>query len=239
MVQRSCLVSQRVKGHSAPTCSHINSSFQHLLEEAGIFLPASSLDLTAMGLGHELKCLKKKHNRYFKWHTQKKEFNMTVMFNIVGLSWAQVETFHINSHDNTWRFSACRRVLASTCMWDKWGCTCGSVGKRKVMMLVVALTFSLSSGLGLWPSPQSNAYWCHISESLLWREVTRPRSSFNLNCRLAACWPWLSVRFSTTALTRIWRICHQKQQTSISISFVTIRLHLLDCDWLEEVPYQN
>ncbi|MEQ2173145.1 hypothetical protein GOODEAATRI_028869, partial [Goodea atripinnis] len=67
-------------------------------------------------------------------------------------------------------------------------------------------TFSLSSGFELRPPPYSRAYCCHISASLLWRALTRPRSSFSLGIKDPACAPWLSVRFSTTALTRICRI---------------------------------
>lgn len=79
--------------------------------------------------------------------------------------------------------------------------------KHVAGVLFVTLTFSLSSGSELWPSPYSCAYCCQISASLLWREVTLPRSSFRMERTAPACSPWLSVRFSTTARTRICRIC--------------------------------
>lgn len=74
------------------------------------------------------------------------------------------------------------------------------------------LTLSSFSGLELWPSPYSRAYCRHISASLLWRELTRPRSSFSLDWRAPACSPWLSVKFSTTAFTKICRIWWGKKQ---------------------------
>lgn len=87
-----------------------------------------------------------------------------------------------------------------------WRSLVQSKSQISLVAFAVTLTFSLSSGLVLWPSPYSFAYCCHISPSLLWRAVTLPRSSFNWDSKVCACSPRMSVRFSTTARTRIWRI---------------------------------
>ena len=78
-------------------------------------------------------------------------------------------------------------------------------------IMIMIPTLSLSSGLELCPSPYSRAYCCHTSLSLQWRALTRPRSSFSLERRVSACCPWKSTRFSTTARTRIFRICKMIQ----------------------------
>lgn len=102
----------------------------------------------------------------------------------------------------------------------------------------VTLTFSLSPGLVLWPSPYSFAYCCHISASLLWRAVTLPRSSFNWDSKVCTCSPRMSVRFSTTARTRIWRIykklkIYKKSNDDECQSCVTFYGVLYSCYWLK------
>lgn len=94
---------------------------------------------------------------------------------------------------------------------------------KKHGVFVMMQTFSLSSKLELWPSPYSIAYWCHISASLLWRELTLPMSSFSLDRTVPACSPRLSVRFSTTARTRICKIC--RIYNSLSLKWKVRCLH--------------
>lgn len=47
------------------TFTHINGSFDHFLERARFFLPATGLNLTAMGLCQEMQHLKKKRDIFF------------------------------------------------------------------------------------------------------------------------------------------------------------------------------
>lgn len=44
------------------TFSHIDGSFQHLLEQSGVFLPAPGLDFAAVSLGQELQGLRPQRN---------------------------------------------------------------------------------------------------------------------------------------------------------------------------------
>lgn len=57
-----------VKQVRALTFTHINGSVDHLLERLGFVLPASSLNLAAMGLGQELESLEttQRHPRCYR-----------------------------------------------------------------------------------------------------------------------------------------------------------------------------